>query len=71
MMRVMTVIPGYMAVGLWFLFQLISGLGLLGGAAEGGVAYAHIGGFIAGAAVSPDHLRSDWAALRLSSVRGY
>jgi membrane associated rhomboid family serine protease len=53
MMRVMTVIPGYMAVGLWFLFQLISGLGLLGGAAEGGVAYAaHIGGFIAGAALA-------------------
>lgn len=53
MMRVMTVIPGYVAVGLWFLFQLISGLGLLGGAAEGGVAYAaHIGGFIAGAALA-------------------
>ena len=53
MMRVMTVIPGYVAVGLWFLFQLISGLGLLGGEAEGGVAYAaHIGGFIAGAALA-------------------
>ncbi|MBX3413496.1 MAG: rhomboid family intramembrane serine protease [Pirellulales bacterium] len=48
--RVVTEIPGYMAVGLWFLFQLISGLGLLGGGAEAdGIAYAaHIGGFVAG-----------------------
>jgi membrane associated rhomboid family serine protease len=48
--RVITEIPGYMAVGLWFLFQLVSGLGLLGGGSEGdGVAYAaHIGGFVAG-----------------------
>jgi membrane associated rhomboid family serine protease len=36
------------AIGIWFLFQLISGAGSLG-AAGGGVAYgAHIGGFIAG-----------------------
>jgi membrane associated rhomboid family serine protease len=50
MLRVMTEIPGYMAVGLWFLFQLVSGMGLLGGGSEGdGVAYAaHIGGFVAG-----------------------
>ena len=50
MLRVVTEIPGYMAVGLWFLFQLISGMGLLGGGSEGdGVAYAaHIGGFVAG-----------------------
>ena len=50
MMRMMTVIPGYVAVGLWFLFQIVSGLGLLGGESGGGVAYAaHVGGFIAGA----------------------
>ena len=50
MLRVITEIPGYMAVGLWFLFQLISGMGLLGGGSEGdGVAYAaHVGGFVAG-----------------------
>ena len=38
------------AVGIWFLFQIISGLGMLGGTETGGgVAYAaHIGGFIAG-----------------------
>ena len=45
-----TSIPAYLAIGLWFVFQLISGLGILGGGAqEGGVAYAaHVGGFIAG-----------------------
>jgi membrane associated rhomboid family serine protease len=49
--RVITVVPGYVAVGIWFAFQLISGLGMLGGGSQaGGVAYAaHIGGFIAGA----------------------
>jgi membrane associated rhomboid family serine protease len=45
-----TQVPGWVAVGVWFVFQLISGLGMLGrGAQAGGVAYAaHIGGFIAG-----------------------
>ena len=48
--RVFTTVPAYVALGLWFLFQFVSGLGILGGGAqEGGVAYAaHIGGFIAG-----------------------
>ncbi len=38
------------AIGIWFVFQLVSGLGMLGkGSQAGGVAYAaHIGGFIAG-----------------------
>src|SRR5712692_9469264 len=42
--------PAFLAIGLWFVFQLISGLGVLGsGSQQGGVAYAaHIGGFIAG-----------------------
>ena len=46
----LTRVPAYLAIGLWFVFQLISGLGMLGeGSAQGGVAYAaHIGGFIAG-----------------------
>lgn len=45
-----TAVPAFVAIGLWFVFQLISGLGMLGsGAKAGGVAYgAHIGGFIAG-----------------------
>jgi membrane associated rhomboid family serine protease len=51
LLRIIVNVPGYAAVGLWFVFQVISGLGLLGGGAHGGgVAYgAHIGGFIAGA----------------------
>ena len=45
-----TDVPAILAIGLWFVFQLISGAGLLnGGSQTGGVAYAaHIGGFIAG-----------------------
>jgi membrane associated rhomboid family serine protease len=45
-----TEVPAIVALGIWFLFQLTSGIGMLGpGAQEGGVAYAaHIGGFIAG-----------------------
>lgn len=50
MFSMLTQVPAFVAIGLWFVFQLISGLGLLGGGSqEGGVAYAaHIGGFIAG-----------------------
>ena len=45
-----TPVPAFVAIGLWFVFQLISGLGMLGsGSKAGGVAYgAHVGGFIAG-----------------------
>lgn len=44
-----TAVPGIVAVGMWFVFQVISGMGALGGE-QTGVAYgAHIGGFIAGA----------------------
>lgn len=48
--RIFTTVPAYVALGLWFLFQFVSGIGLLGrGSQEGGVAYAaHIGGFVAG-----------------------
>lgn len=50
MFRFLTDVPAYVAIGIWFIFQLISGLGILGGGSQqGGVAYAaHIGGFIAG-----------------------
>jgi membrane associated rhomboid family serine protease len=43
-------LPAFLVVGLWFVFQLINGMGMLGGEeAAGGVAYAaHIGGFIVG-----------------------
>lgn len=48
--RFLTDVPAWVAIGIWFAFQLISGLGMLGaGSQQGGVAYAaHIGGFIAG-----------------------
>ena len=48
--RFLTQVPAYVAIGIWFAFQLVSGLGMLGsGSQQGGVAYAaHIGGFIAG-----------------------
>jgi rhomboid family protein len=48
--RFLTDVPAYVAIGIWFAFQLISGLGMFGGGSQqGGVAYAaHIGGFIAG-----------------------
>ena len=53
MFRFLTDVPAYVAIGMWFAFQLINGLGLLGGGSQlGGVAYAaHIGGFIAGVAL--------------------
>ena len=51
MVRMLTDVPGYVAVGLWFVFQLISAFGVIGRGPQsgGGVAFmAHIGGFIAG-----------------------
>jgi membrane associated rhomboid family serine protease len=49
--RFITTIPAWAAIGIWFAFQLINGLGFLGEGSQegGGVAYAaHVGGFIAG-----------------------
>ncbi|HEY0544396.1 MAG TPA: rhomboid family intramembrane serine protease [Pyrinomonadaceae bacterium] len=48
-----TQVPAFVAIGMWFVFQLISGLGWLGGGSRvDGVAYAaHVGGFIAGLAL--------------------
>src|SRR5690606_15593535 len=52
LLRIITQVPGYVAVGMWFVFQIISGLGALGGTG-GGVAYgAHIGGFLVGAVLA-------------------
>jgi membrane associated rhomboid family serine protease len=42
-------VPAFIAVGFWFLFQVLSGTGYMGGQESSNVAYAaHIGGFIAG-----------------------
>jgi membrane associated rhomboid family serine protease len=45
-----TAVPAWVALGMWFVFQLVSGLGVFGSDTQvGGVAYAaHIGGFVAG-----------------------
>lgn len=45
-------ITALVLIGLWFVIQLISGVGSITSITQGGVAYfAHIGGFIAGAAL--------------------
>lgn len=42
-------VPAFIAVGVWFVFQVLNGMGILGGEEASGIAYAaHIGGFIAG-----------------------
>jgi membrane associated rhomboid family serine protease len=42
-------VPAVFALGIWILFQIINGMGMLGGKEASGVAYtAHIGGFFAG-----------------------
>jgi membrane associated rhomboid family serine protease len=53
MFRYIQEVPAIVAIGLWFVFQLVSGLGMLGSSGGGGgVAYAaHIGGFVAGLAL--------------------
>ena len=52
LLRIVTQVPGFVAVGLWFVFQLVSSMGVLGGT-DSGIAYAaHIGGFVAGAALA-------------------
>jgi membrane associated rhomboid family serine protease len=51
MLRMITTVPAIVAIGLWFVFQLISAFGVIGAGPQsgGGVAFmAHIGGFIAG-----------------------
>ena len=48
MLRMVTHVPAYVALGIWILFQLLEGY-MNRGAEGGGVAYAaHIGGFLAG-----------------------
>jgi membrane associated rhomboid family serine protease len=43
------VVPAWFVIGAWFLVQLLSGVGSLGEAETGGVAFfAHVGGFLAG-----------------------
>jgi membrane associated rhomboid family serine protease len=45
-------LPAYIFLGFWFLMQFLSGTASLGAGSAGGIAWwAHIGGFLAGAAV--------------------
>jgi membrane associated rhomboid family serine protease len=50
-----TTVPAMLMLGLWILLQFLNGFGSIANTPEtGGVAYlAHIGGFIAGAALAP------------------
>lgn len=46
-------VPALIVIGIWFVLQFFSGIGSLGSAAQGGIAYmAHIGGFVAGLVLS-------------------
>jgi membrane associated rhomboid family serine protease len=48
-LRMMVDVPGYVAVGIWFLFQIVSGVFDANAGGGGGVAYsAHVAGFVAG-----------------------
>src|SRR3990172_7131324 len=47
--RVLTTSNALIVIGFWFVLQLFSGVGSIGAADTGGVAYmAHVGGFVAG-----------------------
>ncbi|MDT4968179.1 MAG: hypothetical protein QOJ64_2916 [Acidobacteriota bacterium] len=51
MMRMLTSVPAIVAIGLWFVLQLVQAFGVIsaGPRASGGVAFmAHVGGFVAG-----------------------
>jgi membrane associated rhomboid family serine protease len=72
MLRMLTDVPGYVAVGLWFVLQLISAFGVLGQGPQsgGGVAFmAHIGGFIAGVVLVKAFAIGSRPAVRQSRYR--
>lgn len=46
-------VPAVIFIGLWFIVQFLSGIGSLGAASAGGVAWwAHVGGFLIGCALA-------------------
>ena len=60
LLRMMVDVPGYVAVGVWFLFQVVSGLFDSGGGG-GGVAYsAHVAGFLTGIVLAKP-MSAKWA----------
>jgi membrane associated rhomboid family serine protease len=48
LLRFIVAVPALVALGMWILFQIISGMGMLGGQSDGVAYAAHIGGFLAG-----------------------
>jgi membrane associated rhomboid family serine protease len=48
LLRFIVPVPAIVALGFWIAFQVISGIGMLGGGSDGVAYAAHIGGFIAG-----------------------
>jgi membrane associated rhomboid family serine protease len=60
-------VPAVLLLGLWFLMQLVSGVGSLGARADmGGIAFwAHVAGFVAGVALvnvfkQPERQQVEW-----------
>jgi membrane associated rhomboid family serine protease len=59
-------VPAIFFLGIWFVMQFLSGVGSIGNAATGGVAFwAHIGGFLAGVSGvivfrRPERQRVEW-----------
>ena len=52
-------VPAVLVLGYWFLLQVLSGLGTLGTSGGGVAFWAHIGGFVAGAALVHPFARRD------------
>lgn len=56
-------VPAVVFLGLWFVFQLVGGLGSVG--ASAGVAFwAHVGGFVAGVVLVKPFVGDDWTSGR-------
>jgi membrane associated rhomboid family serine protease len=69
-----TYLPAILVIGVWFLLQLVQGIGSLGVRTEqtGGVAvWAHVGGLIAGAVLALIFRRPDYRAAAPTMYRGY
>ena len=63
-------IPAFIVVGSWFIFQVLNGLGILGGEEAGGIAYAaHIGGFIVGLLFTKMFIKKSAEDFRKSRTR--